>query len=94
MWVDGVLDDERLIRLQSEPHVIVEQHATYVLAYFHTRPKRQSYRYLDPHRFVVQLNEACTELGINFNPSPREVADLRAFLANARNLRLQTSPGY
>jgi hypothetical protein len=80
MWVDGVLDPERLNQLSTEAGVTVEQHETYLLAYFYRFPKRYSYRYLDPHRYVLQRNQACTELEINFNPSPKEVADLRAFL--------------
>lgn len=51
MWVDGVLDPERLHQLSTEPGVTVEQHETYLLAYFYRFfPKRYSYRYLDPHR--------------------------------------------
>lgn len=82
MWVDGVLDAERLARLSAEPGVTVCQFDTYLLAEF-SAVKRQSYRYLDPHRFVVQMNKSCTELEINFNPSAAEVEKLRAFLRNA-----------
>ena len=87
MWVDGVLDEARMNTLRGEAGITVVQRETYVLAYFKHRPKRQWYRYLDPHRFVVQLNDDCTSLEINFNPSPGEVAKLRDFLL-AQRLRL------
>jgi hypothetical protein len=86
MWVDGVLDDERLSKLAAEPGISVVQHPAYVLAYFNKRPRRQHYRYLDPHRFIVQMDATCTELEINFNPSPGEIEKLRAFLRGQQSI--------
>jgi hypothetical protein len=92
MWIDGVLDPARLARLRSEPSVEVAQYSDYAIVVFHTRPRRQHYRYLDPHRFVVQMNDACTELEINFNPSPGEVDKLRDFIQGVRK-RLASNAG-
>lgn len=89
MWVDGVLDTERLRTLSQQDNIAtIEQYDNYVIATFSKNPKRQSYRFLDPHRFVVQINQDCTELEINFNPSSDEVQKLRDFYHRLETVKI------
>ncbi len=90
LWVDGVLDPIRLEQLQGDSLVVaVVQHEHYALAYLSKAPNRSGYRFLDPHRFVLQINKSCTELAINFNPAPGEIEKLREFIRASANLRLR-----
>jgi hypothetical protein len=89
MWVDGVLDTERLQTLSKQDNIAtIEQYDNYVIATFSHYPRRQSYRFLDPHRFVVQINKECTELEINFNPSAKEVQKLREFYHRLETVKI------
>jgi hypothetical protein len=89
MWIDGVLDTDRLAKLSKEPNLgMIEQHDHFVIVSFSSCPRRQHYRYLDPHRFVVQMNLGCTELEINFNPSPDEVKRLREFYHRLEQVKI------
>ena len=82
MWIDGVLDQERVAKLLEERGVYsVVQYESYVVAKFSTLTRRFNYRYLDPHRFIVQIDSDCTELEINFNPTHEQVLKLREFKA-------------
>lgn len=89
MWIDGVLDPQRLQTLSQEPNIAtIDQYDNYAIATFSKHPKRQGYRFLDPHRFVVQINKDCTELEINFNPSRDEVQKLRDFYHRLETVKI------
>ena len=90
MWIDGVLDTQRIASLLAEPGVYsVVQYDHYVVAKFSSHTQRNGYRYLDPHHFVVQIDSGCTELAINFNPPPEQVGKLREFKAKFLTKRLE-----
>ena len=82
LWVDGVVESDQLEELQRLKGLLrIEQRKTYLLAWF-SRPQRWP-RFLDPHRWVTQVDERCTHLDVNFCPTGEELAQLRQFLQNA-----------
>ncbi len=80
LWVDGILDDDRRSQLLAEPHLVeLIQKDTYSIAIF-SSPLRWP-RYLDPHRWITQVNVDCSIVDINFNPTDGEVNVLREWVS-------------
>ena len=91
LWIDGVIDDHRRRMLTLEPGFSnATQYDDYVIAEFSELPRRfgpaDRFRYLDPHRFVLQTNPEATNLEINFNPTPEQLEKLRAFKTRLKEI--------
>lgn len=88
LWIDGVLSEDQLYNLHAYLFITnVQQSDTYCVITFTGRADGMKLReFIDPNIFVLQTNDKCTALEINFNPTAKQVESLRRLYA-AMSLR-------